>query len=354
MNNIKRYFLPILILLLLLSFTPILFAQDTVSIYFLDVGQGDASVIISSSGYVAMIDSGPNEKLILNHLKNLDISHIDLLIATHAHADHITGMDKIIAKYKPRAFMDPGISHTSLTYIRMINAIEKYDVKYYQSTARKIQLGLMDFSVLPSASPKIYVSELNNNSVVIKLEYKNFSCLFTGDIERVRENQLVKISSSNLESDIIKIPHHGSSTSSTQAFIKKVNPKVAIISCGQNNRYGHPNIKTLERLEKNGIDIYRNDTNGTILINTDGYNYEIIVEKSLNRKISKKVININLATLEDFVELLGIDEMIASNILLYRTLNNGFKYPEEIKMALGIGVWEWEEWKEEGWIIVVK
>ena len=354
MNNIKRYFLPILILLFLLSFTAILFAQDTISIYFLDVGQGDASVIISSSGQVAMIDSGPNEKLILNHLKNLNISHIDLLIATHAHADHITGMDKIIAKYKPRAFMDPGIPHTSLTYIRMINAIEKYNIKYYQSTARKIQLGLMNFSVLPSASPKIYVSEFNNNSVVIKLEYKNFSCLYTGDIERGRENQLVKISSSNLESDIIKIPHHGSSTSSIPAFIKKVNPKVAIISCGQNNRYGHPNIKTLERLEKNGIDIYRTDTNGTILINTDGYNYEIIVEKSLSSKISKKVININLATLEDFIQLLGIDEMIANNLLLYRTLNNGFKYPEEIKMVLGIGVWEWEEWKEEGWIIVVK
>ena len=349
----KKLFI-ILILVFLLCFTGILIAQENLQIYFLDVGQGDASVIISSSGQVVMIDSGPNEKLILNHLKNLNISHIDLLIATHAHADHITGMDKIIAKYKPRAFMDPGISHTSQTYIRMINAIEKYNIKYYQSTARKIQLGLMNFSVLPSASPKIYVSEFNNNSVVIKLEYKNFSCLYTGDIERGRENQLVKISSSNLESDIIKIPHHGSLHSSTPAFIKKVNPKVAIISCGHNNKYGHPNIKTLERLEKNGIDIYRTDTNGTILINTDGYDYEIIVEKSLSRKISKKVININLATLEDFVELLGIDEMIANNLLLYRTLNNGFKYPEEIKMVLGIGVWEWEEWKEEGWIIVVK
>jgi competence protein ComEC len=250
--------------------------------------------------------------------------------------------------------MDPGISHTSLTYIRMINAIEKYNIKYYQSTARKIQLGLMNFSVLPSANPKIYVSEFNNNSVVFKLEYKNFSCLYTGDIERGRENQLVKISSSNLESDIIKIPHHGSSTSSNSAFIKKVNPKVAIISCGQNNRYGHPNIKTLGRLEKNGIDIYRTDTDGTILINTDGYNYEVIVEKSPNLKISKKVININLATLEDFVQLLGIDEVIANNLLLYRTLNNGFKYPEEIKMVLGIGIWEWEEWKKEGWVIVVK
>jgi len=344
----------VLILVFLLCFTGILIAQENLQIYFLDVGQGDASVIISSSGQVVMIDSGPDEKLILNYLKKLNISQIDLLVATHAHADHITGMDKIIAKCKPRAFMDPGIPHTTLAYLRMINAIEKYNVKYYQNIARKIQLGLMNFTVFPNGNPKIYVSELNNNSVVIKLEYKNFSCLYTGDIESGRENQLAKISNINLESDIIKIPHHGSSTSSNLSFIKKVNPKVAIISCGQNNSYGHPSIKTLERLEKNGIDIYRTDINGTILINTDGYNYEVIVEKSPNLKISKKVININLATLEDFVQLLGIDEMIANNILLYRSLNKGFKYPEEIKMVLGIGIWEWEEWKEEGWIIGVK
>ena len=344
----------ILILVFLLCFTGILIAQENLQIYFLDVGQGDASVIISSSGQVVMIDSGPDEKLILNYLKNLNISQIDLLVATHAHDDHITGIDKIIAKYKPRAFMDPGIPHTSLAYIRMINAIEKYNVKYYQSIARKIQLDLMNFTVLPNANPKVYVSEFNDNSVVIKLEYKNFSCLYAGDIESGRENQLVKTSSINLESDIIKIPHHGSSTSSNSAFIKKVNPKVATISCGQNNSYGHPSIKTLETLEKNGTEIYRTDINGTILINTDGYNYEVIVEKSPNLKISKKVININLATLEDFVQLLGIDEMIADNILLYRSLNKGFKYPEEIKMVLGIGIWEWEEWKEEGWVIVVK
>jgi len=218
MNNIKRYFLPILILLFLLSFTAILFAQDTISIYFLDVGQGDASVIISSSGYVVMIDSGPNEKLILNHLKNLDISHIDLLIATHAHADHITGMDKIIAKYKPKAFIDPGIPHTTTTYQRVVSAVDKFAIDYYKGISRKINLGFLTLTILPPATPLIRDSELNNNSVVVRLDFKDFSCLFTGDIEKKREGQLLAESRSNLNVDILKVGHHGSSSSSSPSL----------------------------------------------------------------------------------------------------------------------------------------
>ena len=94
--------------------------------------------------------------------------------------------------------------------------------------------------------------------------------------------------------------------------------------------------------------------NGTILINTDGYRYEIITEKSIDRKLHNKVININSATLEDFIHLLGVNKVVADNILLFRKLNEGFSYPEEIKNVLGIGKLEWEKWKEEGWIIVVK
>jgi beta-lactamase superfamily II metal-dependent hydrolase len=260
----------VLILIFLLCFTGILIAQENLQIYFLDVGQGDASVIISSSGQVVMIDSGPDEKLILDHLKNLNISHIDLLIATHAHADHITGMDKIIAKYKPKAFIDPGIPHTTATYQRMITAIDKYNINYYEGISRKINLGSLTFTILPPAVPLIKGSELNNNSVVVRLDYKDFSCLFTGDIEKEREAQLLTESRSNLNVDILKIPHHGSSSSSSPLFIKSVRPKIAIICCGQGNKYGHPHQETISLLQSLGIEIYRTDLNGTILIKTDG------------------------------------------------------------------------------------
>jgi len=279
MNNIKKYFLPILILLFLLSFTAILFAQDTVSIYFLDVGQGDASIIITPDDRVVMIDSGTDESLILRYLQNLGVSHIDLLIATHAHADHITGMDKIIAKYKPKAFIDPGIPHTTATYQRMITAIDKYNINYYKGISRKINLDSLSLTILPPAIPLIKGSELNNNSVVVRLDYKDFSCLFTGDIEKEREGQLLTESRSNLNVDILKIAHHGSSSSSSPLFIKSVGPKIAVICCGQGNKYGHPDQETISLLQSLGIEIYRTDLNGTILIKTDGIDYQIFTEK---------------------------------------------------------------------------
>jgi len=279
MNNVKKYFLPILILIFLLSFTASLFAQDTVSIYFLDVGQGDASIIITPDDRVVMIDSGPNESLVLSYLQNLGISHIDLLIATHAHADHITGMDKIIAKYKSKAFIDPGIPHTTATYQRMITAIDKYNINYYEGISRKINLGSLTLTILPPANPLIGESELNNNSVVVRLDFKDFSCLFTGDIEKEREGQLLTESRSNLNVDILKVGHHGSSSSSSPLFIKAVGPKIAVICCGQGNKYGHPHQETIALLQNLGIETYRTDLNGTILIKTDGIDYQIFTEK---------------------------------------------------------------------------
>lgn len=279
MNNVKKYFLLILVLLFLLSFTASLFTQDIVSIYFLDVGQGDSSIIITPDDKVVMIDSGSGESLILNYLQNLGISHIDLLIASHAHADHISGMDKIIAKYKPKAFIGPGIPHTTATYQRMITAIDKYNINYYEGISRKINLGSLSLTILPPAIPLIKGSELNNNSVLVRLDYKDFSCLFTGDIEKEREGQLLTESRSNLNVDILKVAHHGSSSSSSPLFIKSVGPKIAVICCGQGNKYGHPHQETISLLQSLGIEIYRTDLNGTILIKTDGIDYQVFTEK---------------------------------------------------------------------------
>lgn len=269
----------ILTLVFLLCFSGILYAQENLKIYFLDVGQGDASIIISLSGQVAMIDSGPDESLILNHLKNLHISHIDLLIASHAHGDHITGMDKIIAQYKPKAFIDPGIPHTTWNYEKTINAIEKYNINYYEGTSRKINLGSISFTILPPANPNIEKSKLNNNSTVVRLDFKDFSCLFTGDIGKTREEQLLINARDMLNVDVLKLAHHGSSSSSSPLFVKSVEPKISIISCRKGNRYRYPRKKTLALLQDLGIEIYRTDLQGTILVETDGIDYQVFTEK---------------------------------------------------------------------------
>lgn len=247
----------------------------TLRIYFLDVGQGDASVIIASTGEVVLIDSGPNEDVILNHLKKLGISHIDLVIASHPHADHITGMDTIIDIYKPRAYMDPGIPHTTRTYERVLEAIERNNVKYYYATERRIKLGPMILSVLPPGS----FGDLNNDSAVIRLDFGQFSCLFTGDIEKEREAELIRVAKDKLDVDVLKVPHHGSSTGTTIALLKATTPKIAIISCGKGNPYGHPHSETLEVLQNTGVTVYRTDINGTILIKTDGNEYEVVLEE---------------------------------------------------------------------------
>ncbi|MBE3128386.1 MAG: hypothetical protein IMZ60_01775, partial [Actinobacteria bacterium] len=203
----------------------------------------------------------------------------DLLIASHAHADHITGMDKIIAKYKPKAFIDPGIPNTTTIYQKMITALEKYNINYYEGTSRKINLGPLTFTILPPATPLIKGFELNNNSVVVRLDFKDFSCLFTGDIEKEREAQLLNESRNNLNVDILKIAHHGSSSGSSPLFIKSVNPETSIIFCGKGNQYGHPHQETLTLLQSLGINIYRTDLNGTILVETNGTDYQVSIEK---------------------------------------------------------------------------
>jgi competence protein ComEC len=322
----------ILTLVFLLCFSGILYAQENLKIYFLDVGQGDASVIISSSGKVAMIDSGSNESLILEYLRNLDISHIDLLIASHAHADHIIGMDKIIAKYRPRAFIDPGIPHTSLTYGRMIAAIERYNICYYEGIFRKVNLGPLTFTILPPDEPLIEESKLNNNSTVVRLDFKEFSCLFTGDIEIKREGQLLIKSRDSLNVDVLKIAHHGSSSSSSFLFVKSVKPKISIISCGEGNQYGHPHQETLALLQNLGIKIYRTDLNGTILVETDGIDYQVFTEKENIR--APPVENIENKTVEvqeykyaaskksdvfHFINCFYVSKIKPENLILFKT-----------------------------------
>ena len=235
-------------------------------------------VITASSGEVVMIDSGPDESLILQKLRALNISHIDLLIASHPHTDHITGMDTIIDTYKPRAFVDIGIPHTTKAYEKLIRAIQKNSLNYYQAIERKISLGLLIFHILPPANPYLENSEYNNNSAVIRLDYGKVSFLFPGDIESERESQLLEEVKYQLNVDILKVPLHGSFDASSSGFIQAVSPKVAIISCGEDNPYGYPHQETLQTLKENGIKTYRTDRHGTVLVQTDGSSYQVFPE----------------------------------------------------------------------------
>ena len=271
----KKFLFAILFVLL---FTGFIFAQENLEIYFLEVGQGDAVLIIASCGHVILVDSGPREEVILSHLESLEITRIDLVIASHAHADHIGGMATIIESYQPYIFLDPGIQHTTTTYENLLEVVEEQGIVYFQAAERSITLCALTFSVLPPADPLISRSALNNNSAVVRLDYGDFSVLFTGDIEKEREAQLLQDVPEKLDVLVLKVPHHGSRSSSTLEFLEAVNPEIAVIPCGKDNRYGHPHEETLNALESLEIEVYRTDEYGTILVKTDGNTYEVIPE----------------------------------------------------------------------------
>ncbi len=249
-------------------------------IYFVDVGQGDCTLIITPYGKRILIDGGEGnsdkydygEKVVFPYLLDRGIKRIDYMIASHADSDHIGGLIYVLENMNVENVLigiQPKISNQLEKLMEVANnknikieTIQRGDLKKLDKS--------VELEVLwPDKNNLILENTLNNNSLVFKIKYNNFSILFTGDIEEIAEKELVL---SELKSTIIKIAHHGSKTSSTEEFLNCVNPKIALIGVGMKNSFGHPNDKVLERLEKRDIKTYRTDQNGeiSIIVNRKG------------------------------------------------------------------------------------
>jgi len=249
-------------------------------IHFIDVGQGDC-IFIQVNDKNILIDGGPNiaEKKVKNYLKNLGIKNINYLIATHPHEDHIGGLDSILKNFKVESVYAPKIITTTTDFKDIIFELNK-ESKKINIAEKGLTINLDYRSSLNFLSPedKKY-DNLNNYSTVIKLNYGNISFLFTGDSEMLIENELLS-SNDNLSAHILKVGHHGSKTSTSKEFLKKVAPKYAVISCGIGNDYGHPDKQVLNSLKLQGIECYRTDKDGTIIIYTNGKDVKISKEKN--------------------------------------------------------------------------
>ena len=252
--------------------TPIDTGGNTLTIYFFDVGQAD-SVFISTGGSNMLIDAGNNSdgKLVSNYLKNdLGITKLDYLVGTHNHEDHIGGLDDIIKNLEIENLYMPYVSVTSTkTYENVENAALKKDIEIKSlEIGDTFSLGNAEFNVMNinNNEPK----NKNEASIVLQMQFGSKRFLFTGDTEVENEN------SRNWDDiDVLKVAHHGSKTSSSEKFLNQTKPEIAIISAGPNNSYGLPNEIVLNRLENIGATIYRTDELGTILLTSDGTNYEI-------------------------------------------------------------------------------
>ena len=254
--------------------------NGSMEISYLDVGQGDAAYIKVNDKDI-LIDAGPRSDVdkLLKQLKEKNIDDFEIVIATHPHEDHIGGMAKIFENYKVESFYMPKATNNTKTFENMVNAVKNEGIK-----SQIIKEGSY-FDLGNGAKIEVYspVSEsyddFNNYSPIMKLTYENNSFLFTGDAEVIEEKEVLKKYSKELDSDVIKFGHHGSSTSSSDTFIKAVSPTYGIISCGVDNSYGHPHKETLNTIEKYNIKAYRTDKNGQVIITSDGNTINIKTEK---------------------------------------------------------------------------
>ncbi|MDD3193012.1 MAG: ComEC/Rec2 family competence protein [Oscillospiraceae bacterium] len=247
--------------------------EQTACVHFIDVGQGD-SILIQTREQAVLIDAGERDQgpAVCDYLKAAGVQKLDLVIATHPHSDHIGGLADVLAQFSAEEILMPALPDdmvpTTSVFLRLLDAVETQNIPV---TAAKpgLSYDLGSGVVLTVLAPVQDYKDLNNYSVVCRLDSGETSFLFTGDAEKAAEADLIA-AGGDLRADVLKAGHHGSSTSSSDAFLNAVSPKIVAISCGQNNDYGHPHKEVLASLSQRGIAVYRTDLQGAVTLTTDG------------------------------------------------------------------------------------
>ena len=255
------------------SYTPEASALKNLVVHYIDVGQADSIFIELPNNETLLIDAGNEENgpQIVNYIKALGYNKINYLVATHPHADHIGGMAYVVNNLTIGAIYMPKVTTTTQTYADLLTAIASKGLTVTTAKAGVSLININDFKVVMLAPNKDQYDDLNNYSAVIKITYKNNSFLFMGDAEELSENEIT----GDVSADVLKVGHHGSSSSTSQTFLNKVNPKYAVISVGADNDYGHPAQTTLDKLTAIGATIFRTDKDGTVIFTSDGTNITV-------------------------------------------------------------------------------
>jgi competence protein ComEC len=242
---------------------------SSLEVHYIDVGQGDATLILCD-GHAMLIDAGNNNKgtAVQSYLISQGVETLDYVIGTHPDADHIGGLDVVLYKFDCRTVIMPDYSRDTKTYDDVIQTMKNQN---YQNTLPVVgtvyELGSAAFTIV--APNGTYGSNTNDYSVAILLRHGENRFLFTGDAEEASEEDMQK-NGIDLSADVYKAAHHGSSTANTEAFLEAVSPTYAVISCGEDNSYGHPHAEVLNRFRAMGIQVFRTDEQGTIVAYSDG------------------------------------------------------------------------------------
>lgn len=256
-------------------------AQTSFEVHYIDVGQGDCSLIVCD-GYTMLIDAGENghETKVLDYLRLNNVEKLDYIIASHQHTDHIGGLPEVLDEIGTDNIIMPRLTKeqtpTNSTYKAFLTSVQNSGAKVIASeVGASYNLGSATFEILGPVSDD--VEDINSMSVIVKLTYGENTFLFTGDAEKDEEREVIA-TGADLDCDVLKVGHHGSGTSSCTDWLDAVTPEICVIQVGADNDYGHPHENIVERLMNYADEIYRNDLCGDIVITSDGENLSVSYE----------------------------------------------------------------------------
>lgn len=248
------------------------------TVHFIDVGQADAA-LVECDGETMMIDGGnaADSNLIAAYLKKQDVTELNYVVCSHAHEDHVGGLSGALSVAKADNIYAPKTEANSKAYKNFKKKAEEQNVEIkHPNVGDEIQLGSSTVEFLGPIDEN--GKDLNSTSIVLKITYGNTSFLFTGDAEKDEEEEILN-SGADLKSTVLKVGHHGSSTSTSYPFLREVMPQYAVISVEKGNSYGHPHEETLSKLSDAGVEVYRTDENGDIVMTSDGNSINIVTAK---------------------------------------------------------------------------
>ncbi|HOK40248.1 MAG TPA: MBL fold metallo-hydrolase [bacterium] len=308
-------------------------------ILFFDVDQADAAFIITPEKKYFLIDAGnwgAGEFVIAPILKKLNINTIDKFFISHPHGDHHGGAYYLLSNFNVKELIDAGIITTAEKYKEILDLCISKKIGYSVPLSNSVVYEEPDLEIICLQNNEKYLHDLglNESSMILMLKYKNFKAIFTGDVETEGEHYLLNHTIHNIEADIIKVPHHGSITSSTDDFINAVKPKVGVISIGYRNYFNHPSAKTIKRYKEIGTKIYRTDYNGHILIKTDGDSFSVIYQLK-DRYKTKEIKNV----LEETSKLIWQEKKYGEAIKVLNSIYDSAPENPEINSRLGYALY---------------